>query len=303
MRRLKKEEFFAEMMTKFGAEQLAWRFRCPECGTAQSLQDYVDAGITREDAADGLGSQCIGNRVKHLGCTYKLLDDPRTDKPGCIEVLKPDGSAFVCFELATTLQQPAESTPVPDTDTDPVAVVANVEECVPETENKDKPDEKKKEEDDEMVMTEEQKKEANRIRVAKYRAEAKKGGAKTKADPDTADKSEDKDKDKDKDKAGTITEVPVRKPVTVRPPLPKLPKQTVVKGARKDRTGTVLIIRIGDNDQPSVVVPAAGTKPHRTIAEAQAYVRQNCPSGCYDFALVKATKTLNVETKEIRELK
>ncbi len=50
------EEWQEEGVVLFGSDQMQWRFVCPVCGFAQSVQDYKDAGAPEAAVA----FSCVG---------------------------------------------------------------------------------------------------------------------------------------------------------------------------------------------------------------------------------------------------
>lgn len=84
--------------------------KCPICGTIQSMQDFVDAGLDMEAASNKFGFSCIG-RV--LGSGPAKNKKPAEGKTGCdwtlgglfrlhtLEVIDEAGTVHPHFELAT----------------------------------------------------------------------------------------------------------------------------------------------------------------------------------------------------------
>lgn len=55
-KRLTYEEWRAEAESKFGPDELNWKWECPSCGHVCSTQDYKDAGAR----SGHVGFSCIG---------------------------------------------------------------------------------------------------------------------------------------------------------------------------------------------------------------------------------------------------
>jgi hypothetical protein len=56
----------------FGKKPEDWKFKCVSCGTVQSIQDFIDAGLVRKDAIAAAYQECIGRHVKDKGCDWAL---------------------------------------------------------------------------------------------------------------------------------------------------------------------------------------------------------------------------------------
>lgn len=80
---------------------------CVQCGTVQSRQDFVDAGVfpTVEEAQSQWGFSCIGRSVAGRGCDWTLGGLFHIHK---LEVDPGGGEKpFPCFEPATAEQAQA----------------------------------------------------------------------------------------------------------------------------------------------------------------------------------------------------
>lgn len=60
MKQMTHEEFLAEGKRRFGPKARHWKFVCPACGTVQTGQQYLDAGVSEEDVFDVIAYSCIG---------------------------------------------------------------------------------------------------------------------------------------------------------------------------------------------------------------------------------------------------
>jgi hypothetical protein len=90
-------DWFAEGTRLFGPNLRNWRFRCPRCGGVQTGQDFVDAGLTPEQAATRAYFSCIGRVVRGRGCDWSLGGLLRIHE---VEVLDPtDGSTVPVFDF------------------------------------------------------------------------------------------------------------------------------------------------------------------------------------------------------------
>lgn len=54
------DEFLAEARRRFGPNVRDWKFVCPACGTVQSVQQLLDAGVPKEKIDGVIGFSCIG---------------------------------------------------------------------------------------------------------------------------------------------------------------------------------------------------------------------------------------------------
>ncbi len=58
--RLPHAKWLAEAERRYGTSLRNVRFKCPCCGFLQSGQDFIDLGMTPDDAASRVGFSCIG---------------------------------------------------------------------------------------------------------------------------------------------------------------------------------------------------------------------------------------------------
>ncbi len=86
--------WLAEGERRFGRRRMEWQFVCPHCGTEQSADDFVRAGLTPEEAKERIAYSCIGRvlDVAEHGCSSTLA------KPYGMHTLEVDGEP--CFEFA-----------------------------------------------------------------------------------------------------------------------------------------------------------------------------------------------------------
>jgi hypothetical protein len=114
-RTLTQAELVAEATERFGADPLAWAFRCPSCGDIATGADFRDALAENPRrhrsgaaviASDVVGQECIGRSLGALekgngkyagrGCdwaAYGLFGGPWT-------ITLPDGRSMHAFPLA-----------------------------------------------------------------------------------------------------------------------------------------------------------------------------------------------------------
>lgn len=105
IRRITFEEFKAELEAQ-GVPREHYAVVCVSCGTVQSRQDFVDAGVhpTIEEAQRHWGFSCIGRWHPMRGCDWTLGGLFRIHK---LEVKGTDGEFFPCFVPATPEQAQA----------------------------------------------------------------------------------------------------------------------------------------------------------------------------------------------------
>ncbi|MCG8430998.1 MAG: hypothetical protein MJA29_07485 [Candidatus Omnitrophica bacterium] len=93
-----KQSDFRDMAAKlYGDNPRYWKFKCPRCGTAQSGDDLVRAGLSDEEAQKQMGFSCIGRTDKKKGCDWTLGGLFQIHK---IEIEDDDGVKHPFFELA-----------------------------------------------------------------------------------------------------------------------------------------------------------------------------------------------------------
>lgn len=98
-------DWFNEGQRIFGSDVMKWKFVCSNCGNVQSLEDFIELGISKEDAQSYVFFSCIGRVMKgtkgELGnkikpCNYTL--------GGLItlkhrKIIKDDGKPFKAFDF------------------------------------------------------------------------------------------------------------------------------------------------------------------------------------------------------------
>ena len=91
------EAWRAEATKRFGPRGQDWRFKCAMCGQEQSFQDFLDAGMTPEEAQSRAHFSCLGRWVTGRGCDWTLGGLFRIHT---VEVETPDGKKTPVFEFA-----------------------------------------------------------------------------------------------------------------------------------------------------------------------------------------------------------
>jgi len=97
------DDWVTKGKTKFGEDRTKWKFKCPNCGNVQSIEDFKKAGI--ENPETKVFFSCIGRWTggngtlgnKESPCNYTcggLLDISQ------IHVLDPVGEEHAVFEFA-----------------------------------------------------------------------------------------------------------------------------------------------------------------------------------------------------------
>lgn len=64
------EEWRAKATELFGDDARNWKFKCPNCGHVQTIQDFIDNGV--EKPANKVYYSCIGRWIKSTGCNWTL---------------------------------------------------------------------------------------------------------------------------------------------------------------------------------------------------------------------------------------
>lgn len=97
------EAFKAEATKRFGEDAKKWQFKCVKCGTTQSAEDLVAAGVPKEKVDRFIGFSCIGRWDKNKGCDWTLGGLFTIHE---IEIETPDGKRHPHFELAPEGEKP-----------------------------------------------------------------------------------------------------------------------------------------------------------------------------------------------------
>ncbi len=106
MRRITLEEFTKEATRLYGKDRKKWKFICPICGTEQSAEDLVNAGVSKDEVNKYIGFSCIGRWLNSgpydknnpkVGCDWTLGGLFSVHK---LEIIDYKGDSHPRFELA-----------------------------------------------------------------------------------------------------------------------------------------------------------------------------------------------------------
>lgn len=97
MKKLKLEEFWNLASQRFGPDPRVWKFVCPRCKTAQSAEDLVNAGVSKDDVEKYIGFSCIGRFDEAKGCNWTLGGLFQLHE---LEIETGDGEFHKSFDLA-----------------------------------------------------------------------------------------------------------------------------------------------------------------------------------------------------------
>lgn len=98
MVQISRKDFFDTADNQYGVSSKDWQLVCPRCGTVQSGQDFIDAGVDKETAQNQFGFSCIGRSVKNKGCDWTLGGLFKIHE---IEIIDEEGVKHPFFRLAT----------------------------------------------------------------------------------------------------------------------------------------------------------------------------------------------------------
>ena len=74
---MKHEEWLKKAARLYGENAGDWKFICPACETPQTAKDFVNAGLTREQASISIANECIG---RHLPEKQKAIGEKKIIK-------------------------------------------------------------------------------------------------------------------------------------------------------------------------------------------------------------------------------
>jgi hypothetical protein len=97
MRQITVEQFHAELAAQ-GVGHRDYAFRCANCGTVQSMNSLVAAGVSKDKVDLYIAFSCEGRWNKARGCDWTLGG---LFKIHNLEVITPDGERHPRFEIAT----------------------------------------------------------------------------------------------------------------------------------------------------------------------------------------------------------
>ncbi|WAH38583.1 VVA0879 family protein [Alicyclobacillus dauci] len=93
------EEWRKEATERYGEKGRDWKFKCPRCGNVQCGQDFMDRGMSAEEAANQAYQGCIGRSFKDIGCDWAAYGLFGTMGTGRI-VITPEGEEVEVFDFA-----------------------------------------------------------------------------------------------------------------------------------------------------------------------------------------------------------
>lgn len=97
MIKLAAEEWFQKIKDE-GVEFGDVKFVCPSCGTEQSMNDLIEAGVDPDKATNYVAFSCIGRFDESKGCNWTLGGLFQIHE---VEVETPDGVIVPQFRLAS----------------------------------------------------------------------------------------------------------------------------------------------------------------------------------------------------------
>jgi len=94
----------------YGKNAGDWKFKCPVCQTVQTAQDFVRAGLSKEEASTSIAQECIG---RHLQNKEKAFGEKKRKKGvpcdyagyglfklNPVEIIMDDGTKYNAFDFA-----------------------------------------------------------------------------------------------------------------------------------------------------------------------------------------------------------
>lgn len=81
----------------FGKNPRAWKFKCPRCGSVQTMEDFTEIGFAKPQQV--VHYSCIGRWKDGVGCDWTLGG---LFKIHTVEILMPSGDVRPSFEYAIT---------------------------------------------------------------------------------------------------------------------------------------------------------------------------------------------------------
>ena len=110
---MKHHEWLEKAKKLYGENPGDWKFKCPICHTIQTAKDFVNAGLSKEEASTSIAQECIG---RYLPEKQKAFGDRKKDKfvkgVPCnyagyglfklnpIEIIMDDGTKYQAFDFA-----------------------------------------------------------------------------------------------------------------------------------------------------------------------------------------------------------
>jgi len=96
MKTIEHDQWLRKGEELFGKDVKKWQFVCPGCKTVQTIQDFIDAEVSKETISRSIGFSCIGRFTDKKGCKWTLGGLLRIHK---LEVVQ-NGKAIPSFEFA-----------------------------------------------------------------------------------------------------------------------------------------------------------------------------------------------------------
>ena len=91
------DDWVTEAKKLFGDDLKKWSFVCPQCKTAQTIQDFIDAGVEKERISTAIAFSCIGRFTEDKGCDWTLGGLFHIHK---VEIIMEDGKNHPAFEFS-----------------------------------------------------------------------------------------------------------------------------------------------------------------------------------------------------------
>jgi len=88
------EEWISKGEELFGKDKKLWKFKCVNCGEAQTYNDFAEAKV--ENPENYIHFSCIGRFVEGRGCDWTLGGLLQLHKQ---EVVTDDGNKVPTFEF------------------------------------------------------------------------------------------------------------------------------------------------------------------------------------------------------------
>ena len=70
--KITRDEWLAMGERLYGKDTSKWKFKCVQCGNVQTLDDFVAAGLTPEEASTRVYFSCLGRVRNGVGCNWSL---------------------------------------------------------------------------------------------------------------------------------------------------------------------------------------------------------------------------------------
>lgn len=111
MKRYTLEGWRTKLKDLYGTQARDFKFKCPACGKVTSVAEFVEAGLTQDEAMNVAYQECIGR--------YTGAGSPQKGKQPCnwaayglfgtlgngVIVVAPDGKEIEVFDFAEPVEQ------------------------------------------------------------------------------------------------------------------------------------------------------------------------------------------------------